>query len=193
MASQIKVNEIIKQSGSSISIGESGDTISLTGNTINLGTTGNTVNIAGSAYAAVDNTPSFFAELDSNQSISSGSTTVIEFGTQTLDTDNCYSNSTYRFTPTTSGFYYIFTQTGFDTDTDFQSVELQIYKNGSTVISGGLVRNENRDNISISTIVQLNGSSDYVDTRVTQTSGGALNLRSTSGQTTFGGYKLIGA
>ena len=29
MASQIKVNEIIKQSGSSISIGESGDTITL--------------------------------------------------------------------------------------------------------------------------------------------------------------------
>ena len=29
MASQIKVNEIIKQSGSSITIGESGDTISL--------------------------------------------------------------------------------------------------------------------------------------------------------------------
>ena len=29
MVSQIKVNEIIKQSGSSITIGESGDTISL--------------------------------------------------------------------------------------------------------------------------------------------------------------------
>ena len=29
MVSQIKVNEIIKQSGSSISIGESGDTITL--------------------------------------------------------------------------------------------------------------------------------------------------------------------
>jgi hypothetical protein len=37
MASQIKVNEIIKQSGSSIGIGETGDTISLTGNTIHLG------------------------------------------------------------------------------------------------------------------------------------------------------------
>ena len=37
MASQIKVNEIIKQSGSSISIGESGDTIDLTGN-VGIGT-----------------------------------------------------------------------------------------------------------------------------------------------------------
>mgnify|MGYP007000223717 len=35
MVSQIKVNEIIKQSGSSITIGESGDTI-------NIGTTGDT-------------------------------------------------------------------------------------------------------------------------------------------------------
>ena len=32
MASQIKVNEIIKQSGSSISIGESGDALTFTGN-----------------------------------------------------------------------------------------------------------------------------------------------------------------
>ena len=39
MVSQIKVNEIIKQSGSSISIGESGDTLSLTGTT---NITGNT-------------------------------------------------------------------------------------------------------------------------------------------------------
>ena len=52
MVSQLKVNEIIKQSGSSIGIGESGDTITLTGDTINLGTTGNTINLAGSAYSS---------------------------------------------------------------------------------------------------------------------------------------------
>ena len=42
MASQIKVNEIIKQSGSSISIGESGDTINITGNTAITGTLSST-------------------------------------------------------------------------------------------------------------------------------------------------------
>ena len=53
MASQIKVNEIIKQSGSSITIGESGDTI----------------NLAGATYAVAANTPSFYAYLGSNQTI----------------------------------------------------------------------------------------------------------------------------
>ena len=44
MVSQIKVNEIIKQSGSSISIGESGDTVSIP--------SGATFSIAGSNYTA---------------------------------------------------------------------------------------------------------------------------------------------
>ena len=39
MASQIKVNEIIKQSGSSISIGESGDTINVSGSALTQGIT----------------------------------------------------------------------------------------------------------------------------------------------------------
>jgi len=42
MVSQIKVNEIIKQSGSSIGIGESGDTINITGNTAITGTLSST-------------------------------------------------------------------------------------------------------------------------------------------------------
>ena len=44
MVSQLKVNEIIKQSGSSISIGESGDTVSIP--------SGATFSIAGSNYTA---------------------------------------------------------------------------------------------------------------------------------------------
>ena len=52
MVSQIKVNEIIKQSGSSITIGESGDTI----------------NLAGSAYAvAGTNSANFHVRKSSNQ------------------------------------------------------------------------------------------------------------------------------
>ena len=39
MVSQLKVNEIIKQSGSSISIGESGDTINVSGSALTQGIT----------------------------------------------------------------------------------------------------------------------------------------------------------
>ena len=79
MVSQIKVNEIIKQSGSSISIGESGDTI----------------NLAGSAYAAAGtNTPAFYAQLTSNQAMSDNTWTKVQFNSEDFDTDNTYDNST---------------------------------------------------------------------------------------------------
>ena len=58
MVSQIKVNEIIKQSGSSITIGESGDTVSVP--------SGATLNVAGSTSGLPDNTPVFAAYLSDN-------------------------------------------------------------------------------------------------------------------------------
>jgi len=143
--------------------------------------------------AALKATPAFYATQESAQSISSGSVTVISFDTESLDTNSCYSTSTYRFTPNVSGFYYVFMHSAFDSNTDFDDVEMQMYKNNSTQIAAGITRNENKNNISISAIVQLNGSSDYVDARAYQNSGGAIELRRTGGQTVFGGYKLIGA
>ena len=89
MASQIKVNEIIKQSGSSISIGESGDTI----------------NLAGSAYAAAgDNNPFFRAFLNANQSIANGTRTLVTFNSESFDASSAYNTSNGRFTPQTSGY-----------------------------------------------------------------------------------------
>ena len=97
MVSQLKVNEIIKQSGSSISIGESGDTI----------------NLAGSAYASADMGPSFYATLSSSQTITKGATTKVQIDTELYDSDGCYDNSSnYRFTPTTAGKYFVFGKVG---------------------------------------------------------------------------------
>ena len=146
-----------------------------------------------SSGGAITNTPAFYATQESAQSISSGSVTVISFDTASLDTNSCYSTSTYRFTPNVSGFYCVFMHSAFDSSTDFDGVEMQMYKNNSTQIAAGIVRNESKDNISLSVIVQLNGSSDYVDARAYQNSGGAIELRRTGGQTVFGAYKVIGA
>ena len=142
--------------------------------------------------STLSNTPAFYATQESAQSISSGSVTVISFDTASLDTNSCYSTSTYKFTPNVSGFYYVFMHSAFDSSTDFDGVEMQMYKNNSTQIAAGIVRNESKDNISLSVIVQLNGSSDYVDARAYQNSGGAIELRRTGGQTVFGGYRIIG-
>ena len=57
--------------------------------TLNLGS-----NITG---GSMTNTPSFLATRSSNQTISHGSTTKIQFDSEIIDTDSAYNNSTnYR-------------------------------------------------------------------------------------------------
>jgi hypothetical protein len=55
------------------------------------------------------NTPAFLAyRSTSNQSISNQTETQCQFQTELFDTDSCYDTSTYRFTPTTAGKYFLF-------------------------------------------------------------------------------------
>ena len=66
MVSQLKVNEIIKQSGSSITIGVDGDTVS----------------------GPFTNLPAFNVDKSSDQSISDGTWTKVTFTNEHLDTDS---------------------------------------------------------------------------------------------------------
>ena len=123
--STLKVDTILKRSGSSVSIGETGDTI----------------NLAGAAYAAAgDNTPSFGATASSTQSIGNGSFVKVTLNTESWDTDSAFDNSTnYRFTvPSGEGGKYVFHYGGYlvsmTTNGYFQ---LQLYKNGSQLRSSG--------------------------------------------------------
>ena len=58
---------------------------------------------------AVDNTPSFYAQLSANQSYgTSGAVVKVQFDTELWDTDSDYDNSTnYRFTPSEAGKYFV--------------------------------------------------------------------------------------
>jgi hypothetical protein len=186
MVSQIKVNEIIKQSGSSISIGESGDTI-------NIGTTGDTINLAGSAYAAAGaNTPAFHASMPSDSSVANTTYTTLPCSTELYDTDSTYNNSTYVFTPATSGKYFIYAQTKPDTSTDFNDSIIKIKKNGTDIIFYAR-RNTNSDSVSCCGVVEAN-TTDYFHAEYYQASGGTINIQAGSGtRTFFGAYKIIGA
>ncbi len=137
MVSQIKVNEIIKQSGSSITIGESGDTISIP--------SGATLNSAGTnTLTGISNTPAFAAYLanDSDQSISDSTTTKIQFEAERFDTAGAYDTSNYRFTCPTgqAGKYYIVVKAkcGSSQQNDIVGVFVHIYKNGSSYHSVGM-------------------------------------------------------
>ena len=175
MVSQIKVNEIIKQSGSSITIGETNDTITLP------------------ATATLTNfpamTPSFHASMPGDTSVANTTYTTLPCSTELYDTDSTYNNSTYVFTPAVAGKYFIYAQTKPDSSTD--SI-IKIKKNGSDIIFYAR-KNDNSDSVSCCGVVEAN-TTDYFHAEYYQASGGAINIQAGSGtRTFFGAYKVIGA
>ena len=149
---------------------------------------------------AIANTPAFEALLGSNQSISNNTKTKVEFGTENFDTDNCYDNSTnYRFTPTTSGKYFIYSTLTVSNGSNVGiAAHIEIRKNGSKVfLAQTNVYNNNILNlvaVSACSILTLNGSSDYVEIYgLGENSSGTPSFRGDSnGECIFGGYKIIG-
>jgi len=121
------------------------------------------------------NTPYFEAYQSSAQSgISSGTTTKITFNTERFDTAGNYDHSTnYRFTPQTAGYYYVQLNLGIGNtaDNSIDSIYARIYKNGSDITGTNARRDWDanaeglnyNDVINTSTIVQMNGSSDYIE------------------------------
>ena len=152
--------------------------------------------------AAMKATPAFEAYLSANDDINDDATIKIASNTKVFDTDNCYDNSTnYRFTPTTAGKYFVYARATFDTSAnDLQMCAIFLYKNGSSI---GVART-NFDNQYgegatpvINTVVDMNGSSDYLEAYAQgdSSSGGQIVLQGnpTIRLTNFGAYKLIGA
>jgi hypothetical protein len=177
MVSQLKVNEIIKQSGSSISIGESGDTI----------------NLAGSAYAAAgDNTPAFYATSSSANSLVSGNYSKVNFDTEVVDTDSAYDTSSYKFTVPAGegGKYWISASWGADSGNDTDKISVFIRKNGSNIF-GMTAVNKAYNSTNVSGMAVL-AATDYVEVFAYQDSGTTYNINTDSTFTFFMGYKLIG-
>jgi len=145
------------------------------------------------------NTPSFYAYLSSSQDVTNGGFTKVTVDTEVYDTDNAYDNSSnYRFTPQTAGKYFVFGSVELDTNYNqgLQNCDPSIYKNGSKVIKGGEdYRTSYPREMSpkVSGIVELNGSSDYIELYVGNdiAGGDAIANGSSDQRTHFGAYKLI--
>jgi hypothetical protein len=107
--------------------------------------------------------PTFFARMASNQSITSGTRTKIIFNSEVFDTNNNYDPTTnYRFTPTVAGYYQV---NAFICWGGFASTQgnIYLYKNGSSYGETFTPGSGYGYNNSISMLVYLNGSSDYIE------------------------------
>ena len=189
MVSQIKVNEIIKQSGSSITIGESGDTITLPS--------------SATLSNFPDNTPRFSVWLDATQAVANNTWTKIVFNDEDYDSDSALDTSNGRFTvPTGKAGVYVFTFCAQAPDMPNQtSVACRFYVNGSsTKTIGGTVRYQgwtqsftavgSTSNNNFTGVAQINLSDgDYVELYIRQNGGGSDNLDIE--QQNFAGYRLL--
>jgi len=138
------------------------------------------------------NTPAFLVRLTGNQSISNNTDTILAFNREALDTDNAYDSTNYRFVPQVQGYYKIGVRITSQGIGNGQS--LNILKNGSTTVT------EYQVNAAASTtnsqineaLVFMNGSSDYVDARVYQSSGSSKDYYGADYNCQFYGFRVIG-
>ena len=150
--------------------------------------------------AGGDNNPSFFAVSTSSEdgtAVSNDTLTKMTFSTEVFDTDDCYDNSTnYRFTPNVAGKYFVFTKAMADNLVANATTKLEFYKNGSQMDDNYRMRIKNgsspvgdvENTLILSAIIDMNGTSDYIEVYGTHNIGG-----NSSGlfDKHFGAYKII--
>lgn len=119
------------------------------------------------ASGVAGNGPTFSVLGTSPVSFSSATATKVPFnGSTQWDTASCYSTANHRFTPNVAGYYQVNANAGCDVTTGTASL-CWVYKNGSSYKRGFelslSVGNFNTIEPTVSCIVYMNGSTDYIE------------------------------
>jgi hypothetical protein len=153
----------------------------------------NTVTVAG----AMANTPAFEAYLSSDQTISDDTWTKVNIDSEVYDTNPSFASN--KFTPGVAGKYFIYASVLIETTGghEYNLGQTGLYKNGS------LFRTNRLDpesasviaaNVPIQAVVTANDT-DYFElyAYMDRTSGGTINIKTSTQSTYFGAYRIIGA
>ena len=193
------VDKVDPQSGTSLEIGSSGDTITIpSGATI-------TNNGTQTGFGGT-NTPAWYARLGSTQTISNETYVKIQFGSEVVDTDSAYDNSTnYRWTCPSgkAGKYYIFGNIFMDSgeNNGYKYGWLQFRRNGTAFAEHIIDSRDSlgRQNSVGHAFINDVAVGDYYEifAYISDTSGsptikGGSAGASDGNSSNFGGYKLIG-
>ena len=191
--SKIEVDAIEPQSGTSLTLGASGDTITIP--------SGATIDLSSATQTGVGgtNTPFFWSYLGETQPLTSATWTKMNMNTEEKDSDNCYDISTYRFTPTEAGIYCFVGRIA--PQGASASIAIKVYKNGSGSFTVKAPHSTYTD-ASATThpnmigFAEANGTSDYFElygyvTTGTNISGANASGGSAAGLSFWGAYKII--
>ena len=161
-----------------------------------MGASGETIALASGAEVSGftgQNYPAFLAYQGSSQTLSNTTNTKAEINTEEFDTDNCYDTSTYRFTPTVAGKYFVYAQLSLFGASDIELARTSIYKNGSLLLRGDVdpVNSypQNRNTVKVSYTIDMNGSTDYVEIFGLLTTGATRTIEN-GRNSHFGAYRI---
>jgi hypothetical protein len=113
---------------------------------------------AATATMAIDG-PAFSAYQSSAQTPTVNAWTKVQFQTEEFDTSNAFDSTTnYRFTPQVAGYYQVSLAISCSLAT---VASTSIYKNGSLFKGGNQTTGNTAQ--SFSTLLYLNGSTDYIE------------------------------
>ena len=132
------------------------------------------------------NMPAFSAYANGGQSISNNTATKIQFNIKNFDTASAYDNSTnYRFTPLVAGYYQVTLNVALNTMTG--NAQPSINKSGSVYQYGNFPNTCTAQPYwaSMTALIYMNGSTDYIEGYITQFTGGSINLQTSSFANTF--------
>jgi hypothetical protein len=114
------------------------------------------------ASGVAGNGPAFSAYQSSAQTLTANTFTKIQLQTEEFDTASAFDNATnYRFLPSVAGYYQV--NGSFTTSGSRTYNLIYVYKNGSSFKVSNTGNNLNGTGASISALIYLNGSTDYIE------------------------------
>ena len=137
---------------------------------------------------------------DTPQTVANVTVSKIQFKYELADLDGLFDNSTnYRYTPQVAGWYWVNLNISINNGGGHSHLmTAYLYKNGSQYATfeggggGSGASNYNRygdnNSINMSSIIQLNGSSDYVEGYIYQTNAQSASRNLDNLSTTMMGY-----
>ena len=128
--------------------------------------------------------PAFSVYATGGQTVTASTFTKIQLNTEIFDTNSCFDNTTtYRFTPTVAGYYQVNGQASMTAGTTVSRVLAAIFKNGNAINYGNDTDVTNTLRGVVSSLVLMNGTTDYLELFVLANGIGALSTTSFGGTT----------
>jgi len=137
--------------------------------------------------------PAFSAYAGTATTLTNNADTKVLFDTEEFDTNSNFASS--RFTPTVAGYYQINAAVRIQSVASGNTLYITLYKNGSAYKLGNLVIQPNTGDpiFIVTSIVSMNGSTDYVEIYAFQNFGSTRTTQAASTTTYFNGAMVRGA